>query len=58
MFQKYGIKAPETGNDLSEPYEFNLMFPAPIGPAGLIKGSRAEEEPHFCRVDLNDFGLF
>jgi glycyl-tRNA synthetase len=38
VFQKYGIKAPGTGNELSEPYEFNLMFPAPIGPAGLIKG--------------------
>jgi glycyl-tRNA synthetase len=38
IFQKYQIKAPETGNDLSEPYEFNLMFPAPIGPAGLQKG--------------------
>merc|ERR1711964_42891 len=38
VFQKYGIKSPETGNDLSAPYAFNLMFPAPIGPAGLIKG--------------------
>jgi len=31
---KYGVKAPETGNDISEPYQFNLMYPVPIGPAG------------------------
>merc|ERR1719235_84358 len=38
VFQKYGIKSPETGNDLSEPYEFNLMFPTPIGPGGYLQG--------------------
>ncbi|CAK9074394.1 Glycine--tRNA ligase (Diadenosine tetraphosphate synthetase) (Ap4A synthetase) (Glycyl-tRNA synthetase 1) (GlyRS), partial [Durusdinium trenchii] len=38
MFQKYEIKSPETGNDLSEPYEFNLMFPTPIGPGGYLQG--------------------
>ena len=32
------IKSPETGNDLSEPYEFNLMFPTPIGPGGYLQG--------------------
>jgi len=31
---KYEVKAPETGNDLSAPYNFNLMYPVPIGPAG------------------------
>mmetsp|Transcript_47637 Transcript_47637/g.115996 ORF Transcript_47637/g.115996 Transcript_47637/m.115996 type:complete len:768 (+) Transcript_47637:60-2363(+) len=36
--KEYGIKAPDTGNELSEPYEFNLMFPTPIGPSGLIQG--------------------
>merc|ERR1719409_840199 len=38
VFQRYQIKAPETGNDLSDPYEFNLMFPTPIGPSGLLQG--------------------
>lgn len=38
IFQKYQIKSPETGNDLSEPYEFNLMFPTPIGPGGYLQG--------------------
>jgi len=38
VFQKYGIKAPDSGNDLSEPYAFNLMFPTPIGPGGYLQG--------------------
>jgi len=38
LFKKYGIKAPETGNELSDPYEFNLMFPTPIGPGGYMQG--------------------
>lgn len=38
IFQKYKIKSPETGNDLSDPYEFNLMFPTPIGPGGYLQG--------------------
>lgn len=38
VFQKYGIKSPDSGNDLSEPYEFNLMFPTPIGPGGYLQG--------------------
>ena len=28
------IKSPETKNDLSEAYEFNLMFESKIGPTG------------------------
>jgi glycyl-tRNA synthetase len=36
--QEYGVKAPESGNDLTEPYAFNLMFPTPIGPSGLLQG--------------------
>lgn len=38
VFEKYGIKAPDSGNELSEPFEFNLMFPVPIGPFGFISG--------------------
>ena len=34
MLKKYGVKAPDSGNELSDPYPFNLMFPTPIGPAG------------------------
>lgn len=35
---KYNWKSPVTGNDLSEPIAFNLMFPTSIGPAGNLKG--------------------
>ena len=38
VFAKYEIKAPDSGNELTEPQEFNLMFPTPIGPTGLIHG--------------------
>eukprot|EP00440_Ansanella_granifera_P047660 gb/GFBE01051623.1/.p1 GENE.gb/GFBE01051623.1/~~gb/GFBE01051623.1/.p1 ORF type:complete len:682 (+),score=172.91 gb/GFBE01051623.1/:1-2046(+) len=38
VFKKYAIKSPESGNDLSDPYEFNLMFPTPIGPGGYLQG--------------------
>lgn len=38
LMKKYGVKAPETGNDISDPEEFNLMFATSIGPSGLIKG--------------------
>ena len=31
---KYDVKAPETGNDVSRPFPFNLMFKTSIGPRG------------------------
>ncbi|PWN97124.1 putative glycine--tRNA ligase GRS1 [Tilletiopsis washingtonensis] len=38
LIKKFGIKAPESGNDVSDPVEFNLMFDTQIGPTGQIKG--------------------
>mmetsp|Transcript_131077 Transcript_131077/g.261536 ORF Transcript_131077/g.261536 Transcript_131077/m.261536 type:complete len:628 (+) Transcript_131077:59-1942(+) len=38
VFKKYNIRAPESGNALTEPEPFNLMFPVPIGPSGMIQG--------------------
>lgn len=35
---EHQIKSPITGNDLTEPIEFNLMFSTHIGPTGLVKG--------------------
>lgn len=32
------VTSPVTGNPLSEPVEFNLMFSTHIGPTGLVKG--------------------
>ena len=38
LLTKYDAKAPMTGNDLTPPVEFNLMFTTSIGPSGLIPG--------------------
>eukprot|EP01083_Nonionella_stella_P251346 867297_1 len=38
IFKEMGIKSPETGNNLSDPYPFNLMFASPIGPTGKLQG--------------------
>ncbi|XP_033325114.1 glycine--tRNA ligase isoform X1 [Megalopta genalis] len=35
---KFNMKSPISGNDLTEPIEFNLMFATEIGPTGLKKG--------------------
>jgi glycyl-tRNA synthetase len=35
---KYKIKAPDTGNDLSDAVPFNLMFATDIGPTGQLSG--------------------
>ncbi|XP_077977998.1 glycine--tRNA ligase-like [Glandiceps talaboti] len=37
-FKDYEVKSPTTGNDLSDPMEFNLMFSTSIGPTGSIPG--------------------
>ena len=37
VVQRFAMKAPATGNELSEPIEFNLMFSTSIGPTGLVK---------------------
>lgn len=38
QIRELGIKAPETKNELSDPYPFNLMFATMIGPSGLLQG--------------------
>ena len=38
IIHEFGIKSPLTGNELSDPMEFNLMFQTHIGPTGLLKG--------------------
>jgi glycyl-tRNA synthetase len=38
LMEKFTIKSPETGNDLTNPVEFNLMFDSNIGPTGQVKG--------------------
>ncbi|KAJ9600090.1 hypothetical protein L9F63_009601 [Diploptera punctata] len=38
VLKKFNIHSPLTGNELTEPIEFNLMFATQIGPSGLVKG--------------------
>ena len=32
--RRHGVKAPDTGNDIGDPFPFNLMFRTSIGPKG------------------------
>ncbi|XP_037613104.1 glycine--tRNA ligase-like [Sebastes umbrosus] len=38
LFVKYNVKSPITGNDLTPPILFNLMFQTSIGPGGNMTG--------------------
>lgn len=38
ILKKFNIRSPLTGNELTDPIEFNLMFGTQIGPSGLVKG--------------------
>ncbi|XP_061522164.1 glycine--tRNA ligase-like [Phycodurus eques] len=38
LFVKYNVKSPSTGNDLTPPISFNLMFQTSIGPGGSTPG--------------------
>ncbi|KAJ3193293.1 Glycine--tRNA ligase 1, mitochondrial [Irineochytrium annulatum] len=38
LMQRLEIKAPETGNDVTQPKLFNLMFDTQIGPTGQFRG--------------------
>ncbi|NWW54354.1 GARS ligase, partial [Pedionomus torquatus] len=38
LFVNYNVKSPITGNDLSPPVSFNLMFRTSIGPGGNMPG--------------------
>lgn len=38
ILRSHNIKSPITGNELTDPIEFNLMFSTHIGPTGLVKG--------------------
>lgn len=38
LFVQYNVKSPITGNDLTPPISFNLMFQTSIGPGGNMQG--------------------
>ncbi|WFC96620.1 glycine--tRNA ligase [Malassezia brasiliensis] len=58
IIKKYDLRAPASGNEVSEPTEFNLMFESNIGPTGQIKGYLRPEtaQGHFVNFErLLDF---
>lgn len=58
IIKKHAIVNPETGNELTDPVEFNLMFESQIGPTGQIKGYLRPEtaQGHFVNFGrLLDF---
>lgn len=50
---KYKIKAPDTGNELSEPIPFNLMFKTEIGPSSNLVGYLRPETAQGMFVNFN-----
>ncbi|UZJ52334.1 hypothetical protein CBS101457_001654 [Exobasidium rhododendri] len=58
LIKKFDIRAPESGNEVSDPVEFNLMFDTQIGPTGQMKGYLRPEtaQGHFVNFGrLLDF---
>ncbi|KAI5476497.1 glycyl-tRNA synthetase [Pseudohyphozyma bogoriensis] len=58
LIREHKIVSPDTGNEVSEPVEFNLMFDSSIGPTGQIKGYLRPEtaQGHFVNFNrLLDF---
>uniref|UniRef100_A0A7S0QZS9 glycine--tRNA ligase n=1 Tax=Pyramimonas obovata TaxID=1411642 RepID=A0A7S0QZS9_9CHLO len=56
--KKYNTKAPETGNELSDPYPFNLMFATQIGPSGMVQGFLRPETAQGIFVNFRDLLYF
>mmetsp|Transcript_100 Transcript_100/g.218 ORF Transcript_100/g.218 Transcript_100/m.218 type:complete len:686 (-) Transcript_100:225-2282(-) len=50
----YGVVAPETNNELSEPFPFNLMFKTSIGPRGDSVGFLRPETAQGIFVNFRD----
>lgn len=52
IVKEFDMKAPATGNELSEPVEFNLMFSTSIGPKGENKPTSSKAEDHKSKCYL------
>lgn len=51
---RYGVVAPETGNPVSPPFPFNLMFKTSIGPRGDMVGYLRPETAQGIFVNFRD----
>ena len=58
----YNVKAPETGNDISAPFPFNLMFKTSIGPrsdqVGYLRPETAQGIFVNFRCGIQGIGLW
>ncbi|GBF92515.1 hypothetical protein Rsub_04619 [Raphidocelis subcapitata] len=54
LITRFGIKAPDTKNDLSPPFPFNLMFKTSIGPKGDMVGYLRPETAQGIFVNFRD----
>ena len=55
---RYSVAAPDTGNALSKPYAFNLMFKTSIGPRGDAVGYLRPETAQGIFVNFKDLLYF
>ncbi|KAM0755670.1 putative glycine--tRNA ligase GRS1 [Meredithblackwellia eburnea MCA 4105] len=53
LIREHKIVSPDTGNEVTEPVEFNLMFDTNIGPTGQIKGYLRPETAQGHFVNFN-----
>lgn len=53
LIRKENIRSPDTGNELTEPKEFNLMFESQIGPTGQFKAYLRPETAQGHFVNFN-----
>ncbi|PSC72809.1 Glycyl-tRNA synthetase family [Micractinium conductrix] len=51
---QYGVKSPDTKNDISPPFPFNLMFKTSIGPRGDMVGYLRPETAQGIFVNFRD----
>ena len=58
QLKNYNITAPETGNPISDPYPFNLMFATQIGPSGYMKGFLRPETAQGIFTNFRDLYYF
>ncbi|XP_038978151.1 glycine--tRNA ligase, mitochondrial 1-like [Phoenix dactylifera] len=52
--KEYDIRSPDTGNHISDPYPFNLMFQTSIGPSGMLPGYMRPETAQGIFVNFKD----
>ncbi len=55
VFKKLNVRSPDTGNELTDPEDFNLMFGTQIGPSGVSQGFLRPETAQGIFVNFQVF---